>query len=250
MPKLTLRGKKPSDLPEVSTSWTDWTLTDRIHIAKSIPGYSIEELQSAVAITLNEQPNKIPVNNCCGLMCWGTAMPWGWKSELWQNCQPNGYALIQEGSGGMLGVFLAFGSVKDSLTFLLKVVHSRGITSAEVYADKWVAVPKLRESSIAGFTTFLNRVKANWVKGLAVNSTDDVENWPLLKKGTSGKYVETLQRLLNDRGYPVPITGNFLDKTKATVIAFQKNNKDKDGNPLEPDGKVGPKTWWSLTNPR
>lgn len=67
-------------------------------------------------------------------------------------------------------------------------------------------------------------------------------DWPKVSEGAHGNRVITIQYLLNQRGYPVPVTGNFLSLTKAQVIAFQKANhltKDK-------PGVVGDQTWPAL----
>jgi hypothetical protein len=116
-----------------------------------------------VAITLNEQPGKIPVNNPCGLMCWGEEDPWGWK--FWPDSPPVGYALIQEGEGGMMGVFLAFADVKDALARLLARIQARDIATPEDYAQYWVAEPKQHDAAVSGFTATLAKVEAAWPKG-------------------------------------------------------------------------------------
>ena len=64
-----------------------------------------------------------------------------------------------------------------------------------------------------------------------------------LKKGSTGKQVETLQCILVGRGYEIgedPIDGSFGAKTDAGVRLYQKNNK------LTVDGVVGTQTWNSL----
>ncbi len=66
--------------------------------------------------------------------------------------------------------------------------------------------------------------------------------------GSRGAEVRELQRLLNERGYPVEVDGDFGTKTKNAVRAFQSQNLDQLGQPLVVDGKVGPLTWWSLTH--
>jgi peptidoglycan hydrolase-like protein with peptidoglycan-binding domain len=60
---------------------------------------------------------------------------------------------------------------------------------------------------------------------------------PLLKKGSSGPNVLTLQTTLKQLGFdPKGVDGKFGPGTQAAVIAFQKSKN------LTPDGKVGPKT--------
>ena len=71
-----------------------------------------------------------------------------------------------------------------------------------------------------------------------------------LKQDDRGPDVSQLQRLLTERGYPVEAIGIFGPKTYQAVRAFQSQNLDQHGQPLVVDGKVGPLTWWSLTNPK
>ena len=60
---------------------------------------------------------------------------------------------------------------------------------------------------------------------------------PVLKLGSSGTEVTSLQQRLKELGFdPNGVDGNFGGGTQAAVIAFQRANK------LEPDGKVGPGT--------
>lgn len=63
----------------------------------------------------------------------------------------------------------------------------------------------------------------------------------ILKKGSKGEQVKTLQRLLTAMGYPCGVVdGSFGNNTLAGVTAFQKGNK------LVVDGHVGPATWTAL----
>jgi hypothetical protein len=57
-----------------------------------------------------------------------------------------------------------------------------------------------------------------------------------------------LQQSLVQRGYPVPVNGDFDSGTYQAVRAFQSQNLDQHGQSLVVDGKVGPLTWWSLTH--
>jgi hypothetical protein len=243
-----MNGVEPTDLPKKTVTWSQWPLADRITAARSIPGYTTEELQSAVAITLNEQSGNIPVNNCCGLMCLGKSRPWAW-TDVWENHPPTGYALINEGQTGLVGVFFAFDNAADSLLFLVKKVRSRGLTTPEVYADKWVGGGAQTAGAIAGFKSALKKVQANWGTGVPAATPPDVtRQMPALARGATGEDVVTLQRLLTNCGYPVPDTGKFLAKTEAAVMNFQRANKDENGKPLSVDGTVGKNTWWSLTH--
>ena len=71
-----------------------------------------------------------------------------------------------------------------------------------------------------------------------------------MKKGDRGTRVRDLQRLLNAKGYPVDVDGDFGPSTYKAVRAFQSQNLDQHGQPLVVDGSVGPLTWWSLNNPK
>ena len=72
----------------------------------------------------------------------------------------------------------------------------------------------------------------------------------VLRYGKRGEDVKVVQTLLQKEGYftGTPL-GNFLSRTKAAVQYFQNTHIDFDGEFLEPDGVVGPKTWWALHNP-
>ena len=62
----------------------------------------------------------------------------------------------------------------------------------------------------------------------------------ILKKGSKGTEVRTLQSLLINRGYNLVVDGVFGGITEEVVKEFQKKNR------LTPDGIVGPKTWEAL----
>ena len=63
----------------------------------------------------------------------------------------------------------------------------------------------------------------------------------VLKKGSSGRQVETLQILLNCKGFSCgAVDGDFGKKTLAAVKKFQEANH------LAVDGSVGPATWKKL----
>lgn len=66
----------------------------------------------------------------------------------------------------------------------------------------------------------------------------------VLKKGSTGEQVETLQRLLKTHGYGLgannPFDGDFGSMTDTAVRLYQKHNN------LTSDGIVGEKTWKKL----
>ena len=61
--------------------------------------------------------------------------------------------------------------------------------------------------------------------------------WPLVKKGSTGENVRSIQYLLNARGEKLVVDGIFGSATEAAVRTFQAENG------LTADGDVGNKTW-------
>lgn len=62
----------------------------------------------------------------------------------------------------------------------------------------------------------------------------------VLKKGSKGEEVKTLQRLLNAFGYNLSVDGDFGSKTQSALRSYQKSNS------LEVDGICGTNSWNSL----
>ena len=91
-----------------------------------------------------------------------------------------------------------------------------------------------------------NGLLTKWVKYLE-QPTHDYSKYPVLKRGSKGEYVYTLQRLLVSKGYePKGVDGVFGPGCEAAVKKFQSENTDTDGKKLVVDGYVGPKTWGAL----
>lgn len=63
---------------------------------------------------------------------------------------------------------------------------------------------------------------------------------PLLKRGSEGAAVKSMQMLLLVNGYKLVEYGSFGEKTETALKAYQKANN------LEVDGKCGEKTWAAL----
>lgn len=79
------------------------------------------------------------------------------------------------------------------------------------------------------------------------NNKVDVSMLPILRKGSTGKYVKIMQQLLVDKGYdPKGVDGIFGNGCLACVKKYQKENTDINGKKLVVDGMVGQKTWGSL----
>lgn len=94
---------------------------------------------------------------------------------------------------------------------------------------------------------------SKWVSNAteAPNSNEkpkvDYSKYPVLKKGSTGKYVKIMQQLLVDKGYdPNGVDGIFGNGCLACVKKYQSENLDINGKKLVVDGMVGQKTWGSL----
>jgi peptidoglycan hydrolase-like protein with peptidoglycan-binding domain len=70
--------------------------------------------------------------------------------------------------------------------------------------------------------------------------TGSISPWPLVKSGSNGHPVKTLQYLLRERGHGVAADDVFGPQTEAAVKAFQA------AHGLTPDGIVGPITWAAI----
>lgn len=67
-----------------------------------------------------------------------------------------------------------------------------------------------------------------------------ISPWPLVKSGSNGHPVKTLQYLLREHGHGVVVDGVFGPQTETAVKAFQASRG------LAADGIVGPITWAAL----
>lgn len=70
-----------------------------------------------------------------------------------------------------------------------------------------------------------------------------------LEYGATGEDVKTIQGILKREGFfKGAVRGNFLDLTKAAVVAFQEAHNGPSGKSLQGDGVVDDDTWWALDN--
>jgi peptidoglycan hydrolase-like protein with peptidoglycan-binding domain len=67
-----------------------------------------------------------------------------------------------------------------------------------------------------------------------------ISPWPVVKSGSNGHPIKTLQYLLRARGHSIAVDGVFGPQTEASVKAFQA------GDGLAADGTVGAATWAAL----
>src|SRR3954471_20111386 len=67
-----------------------------------------------------------------------------------------------------------------------------------------------------------------------------ISPWPVVRSGSNGHPIKTLQYLLQARGHSTAVDGAFGPNTEAAVKAFQASRG------LTADGVVGPVTWAAL----
>lgn len=91
---------------------------------------------------------------------------------------------------------------------------------------RWIARPRYKK---------VTTTKKTSKKGSQASTKGKTKKYPVLKKGSRGKYVKKLQKLLK-----IKADGIFGAKTEAAVKKYQKKKK------LQADGIVGAKTWAKL----
>ena len=75
------------------------------------------------------------------------------------------------------------------------------------------------------------------------------EDYPTIKRGSKGKWVQLAQVKLISQEYscgPQGADGDFGKNTEAAVKLFQQEHDGPDGKALKVDGIIGPATWWAL----
>lgn len=70
--------------------------------------------------------------------------------------------------------------------------------------------------------------------------SEQIQPWPVVRRGANGHPVRTLQHLLRAHGQTVAVDGIFGPSTEAAVRAVQQSGG------VTADGIVGPQTWPKL----
>ena len=117
---------------------------------------------------------------------------------------------------GHCGVYIGDGNVVESTP-----IWKNGVQITSLSARKWLKhgkLPYVEYEEVATVTVTL----------------------PVLRKGSKGETVETLQRLLTSYGSSLTLDGDFGANTDRALRAFQKAQK------LEVDGICGKESWKRL----
>jgi len=88
-------------------------------------------------------------------------------------------------------------------------------------------------AAIATMATLVTTAPASHIYSASIK-------WPTVRPGTVGERVNTVQFLLQGRGYRLVADGHYGRTTTAAVRSFQKRSG------LHADGIVGPSTWAKL----
>ncbi len=124
---------------------------------------------------------------------------------------------------GHCGIYIGNGKVIESTP-----KWTNGVQITALNARSWLKHGKLP------YIIYDCEKKAEEVKNTVIVELS------VLKKGSKGEQVKTLQRLLNAFGCNLAVDGDFGSKTYSAVRNYQKANK------LEKDGICGQNTWNSL----
>ena len=172
--------KIPTDLPQVPVTSIDrWPVEDRIKAAMTLEPAPVWAKLAAVAVSLNEQPGRIYVGNCCGIMCQALTEPWGFRHKHFEGCRPIGYALLREGQTHVMAPFLAFAHVEDSLTFLLRRCQSATmpVYNGRTYAVNWVGINDVTSAGAKSAVAAYERTYDKAVGALWDLATKRVPGW-------------------------------------------------------------------------
>lgn len=141
-------------------------------------------------------------------------------------------------------------SIQDHNDFLLKNSRYRNLIGVKDYRTVCILI---HQDGYATSPTYANTLITtierfnlqSWDSGEASNPPlVDTTAYPLLRKGSSGAYVQLLQNALTLRGFPCDPDGIFGPATEAMVLGFQRWAFPAQES--EWDGIVGQNTWRKL----
>jgi len=189
------------------------------------------------------------VTDCSGLFAWwieqlGGAIAHGSNSIYDRYCKSKGtlkkgkksdgtelkpgtavFTTGSDGRHGHIGLYAGNG----------KVIEARGaqygVVETSVTDSRWKAWGELKMIDYDGADE-----DPPW-------DEDKDADYPTIRRGSKGKYVQLLQVKLKDLGYDLGkwgADGDYGEQTEKAVKAFQKDNG------LTPDGICGPRTWAKL----
>lgn len=123
--------------------------------------------------------------------------------------------------------------------------NTRGGLNRFADQDDLISITKAVNGGLNGLEDrrqYLGRARQALARAAALGHTaaQPADAAPVLRRGLTGKDVETLQRALAKAGYPVSIDGDFGPGTELAVRHFQQKKK------LTDDGIVGAATWRAL----
>jgi len=159
----------------------------------------------------------------------------------WMDSEPNRRLLALAVAESIKAMFPAGGTVALSTGHLGKTSNPRDTGAADADApgtpgdqtEGW-----LNEQVIGYVAEFLG--EGSIVQPPAPPTAPPPAAMPLLRVGSTGGAVRTLQAALNARGAHLRVDGAFGGRTLGAVKDFQRHNR------LAVDGIVGPKTWRAL----
>ena len=115
-----------------------------------------------------------------------------------------------------------------------------GAVAAVAIAVATLAAPPQAVAAPAGTASPSAAVGVGAAPAIALPQAAQPIAWPVVRRGSDGQPVRSLQYLLRARGHTVAVDGAFGARTDRAVRAFQRSRG------LAVDGVVGPATWRAL----
>lgn len=212
--------------------------------AKQYPSWYTESKVSSVFAPLYGSNPPVWGFDCVGLI---KAVLWGWngdESKVYGGAVYASNGVPDVSADAMIGkctdVSSDFSSILTGEFLWMKGHCGIYIGNGKVVesSPKWANGVQVTALTARNW---LKHGKLPWVE----YSVEEVRNvvkieLSVLRKGSKGEQVKTLQRLLNAFGSKLSVDGDFGSLTQSALKSYQKSNK------LEVDGICGEKSWESL----